>query len=77
MAAIQWRDLMGGEPLPTLTELPCDCWGVAEGPEPGTHALVCESCGWYRIIPESDVPAAQVLESALEGYIQRLDAPDA
>jgi hypothetical protein len=57
---------MEGQGPASLQEIPCDCWVVKEGPEPGTHALLCIACGWYRIIPEQDVKAAEALSGAVE-----------
>lgn len=64
--AYQWIDLLEGDPPVSLTDLPCDHWAVKEGPDPATHALLCIACGWYRIIPEGDVPAAQKMFETIE-----------
>lgn len=64
--AYQWTDVLAGEPPLSLTEIPCDHWVVKEGPDPTTHALLCIVCGWYRIIPEEDVPAAERLCELVE-----------
>lgn len=63
--AYQWTDIMEGEGPASLGDLPCDHWVVKENPNGAAYALLCFTCGWYRLIPEADVKAAAAMSNAV------------